>query len=170
MLLFVGGLMGALFSLGGTWLTLHNQAERESDDRDRLAVGTARVMIEGFDTAVLRLCEVGRTRTFLKVTPHLRPEVSASDRGLVAGELDPLEALRVADGNQAMATWESLYTVLRKEIVKQGGGGIDPHAEGLDIAVGKAMRARRALEGTADYDEEGRVVCDTTEWTYTVTR
>jgi hypothetical protein len=164
---FIGGLVGALvgglFSLGGTWLTLHDQAHRESEARDRLAVGTARVMVAAFDNGVRYLCRAGKENRFLSFTPHMRPEVTTADRELVAGELTSDEALAVAEGDQAMANWEGLYEDHR-ETYGPEGYGFNPWRAGLHRGVGRAMDARIALEGIADYDPKGREPCDTKEW------
>jgi hypothetical protein len=164
---FIGGLVGALvgglFSLGGTWLTLQNQAQRESEARDRLAIGTARVMVAAFDNGVRYLCRAGRENRFLDFTPHMRPEVTTADRELVAGELDSDDALAVAEGDQAMANWEGLY-VRYREWYGPNGVGFNPWRAGLHRGIARAAAARIALEGIADYHESGREPCDTKEW------
>lgn len=160
---FAGAILGAAFALVGTWMTVHEQTKSEDAARHRLAVGTARLMIEGFDNATLRLCEVGSTGRFLIVTPHLRPELAGSDRRLLAGELTAREAQQVADADQSMATWEALYRKFSKHSSR-----IDPRSEGVDIAVGKSMKARTALQRVADLTSSGQVVCDTGTWKHTV--
>jgi hypothetical protein len=164
---FIGGLVGALvggvFSLAGTWLTLQNQAHRESEARDRLAVGTARVMVAAFDNGVRYLCRAGRDNHFLDLEPHMRPEVTTADRELVAGELDSEDALLVAEGDQAMANWEGLY----RDYWEEHGTdevGFNPWEAGLDRGIRRAMAAREALEGIADYDSSGREPCDKRQW------
>jgi hypothetical protein len=124
-------------------------------------------MIQGFDNAVLRLCDVGKEGRFLRVAPRLRPEVTISDRRLVAGELTAAEAQRVADADQAMATWEALYQAFIEERAR-----IVPRSEGLDTAIAKASDARQALERVAELPRSGSVVCDTAGafgWSYTIT-
>ncbi len=160
----VGALVGGLFSLAGTWLTLHDQAQRETQAQERLAVGAARVMIGAFDNGVRYLCRLGDEQRFLDITPQLRPAVATEDQELVAGELDAVESVTVAEGDQAMANWEELYRKLRDRY-KQTGELFEPYGVGLDRSIGRAMRAREALEGTADYDESAREPCDfTARW------
>jgi hypothetical protein len=159
----VGALVGGLFSLGGTWLTLHDQAHRETQAQERLAVGAARVMIASFDNGVRYLCRLGRERRFIRITPDLRPDVAIADRELVAGELDADESLAVAEGDQAMANWEALYPDLRKD-QEELGAEFEPYSFGLNRGIGRAMQARIALEGTAHYDEAGREPCDFKSW------
>ncbi len=159
----VGALVGGLFSLGATWLTLHDQARREGEAQRRVAVGTARVMIGAFDNAVIYLCRLGKENKFLVITPHLRPEVATADRTLVAGELTAREALDVSEGDMAMANWEGLYRKHREEFAGREET-FDPYRAGLHRGIARAMQARTALEGVAEYDPGGRVVCDTEDW------
>jgi hypothetical protein len=154
----LGVVVGGAFSLGATWLTLDNQTQREQEAQHRLAVGTARVMIATFDNATRRLCTVGKTGTFLPITPPLSPQVPPSDRIVLAGELDTQEAVKVGEGEHAMATWQHLYGDIRQRV--DAGKPFNPY-KGLHISVHRAMDAREALEDVADDPGNGRQRCDT---------
>ena len=145
-----------LFSLAGTWLTLNHQTRRETQAQERLAVGTARVMIGAFDNGVRYLCRLGDDGFALLDLAGVPSSVGTADRELVAGELDPDEALTVAEGDQAMANWEESYENLRAA----GTEDFDAYARGLDRGIERAIDAREALEETAGFQDTESEPCD----------